>query len=102
MTNMMVWYRTPLAQGGAGKTKSTTNFVRLLHDYDRKPWQYLNDTLDCAYPTTALAYTGSEGSFPVGDLNWFPSKKAEWEAWLTDVSDVDYVPSGIYIKSELS
>ena len=32
---------------------------------------YANDTL----------LKGAEGGFPVGDLNWYPDKKAEWEAW---------------------
>jgi len=85
MTNMMDWYRRPISMGGAGKTKSTTNFIRRLHDYDRRNWIYFADTLDCAYPTSTAAYTGAMGGFPVGDLNWFPSKKAEWEVWLTDV-----------------
>ncbi len=87
MTNMMEWYRRPTAQGGAGKTKVTTNFNRLLHDYDRKNLNYYHDTLNCAYSTSTLAYSGSLGGFPVGDLNWFPSKKAEWEIWVTDVND---------------
>jgi hypothetical protein len=35
-----------------------------------------------------MSYTGAQGGFPTGDLNWFPSKKAEWEVWvLTDVDD---------------
>ncbi len=88
MTKMMEWYRRPVSEGGAGKTKATTNFNRKLHDYDRRSWVYYSDTLNCAYPTTVGAYTGSDGGFPAGDLNWFPSKKAEWEIWLTDVEVV--------------
>ncbi len=85
MTKMMDWYRRPAAQGGAGKSKATTNFIRSQHDYDRRNVVYYADTLDCAYPTSAAAYSGSIGGFPVGDLNWFPTKKTEWEIWLTDV-----------------
>ncbi len=33
-----------------------------------------------AYTNTALQ-THAGGGLPVGDLNWFPGKKAEWEAW---------------------
>ncbi len=33
------------------------------------------------YPTNKQSYTHAEGGFPLGDLNWFPDKKAEWEAW---------------------
>jgi len=37
------------------------------------------DEFDFDYSTSSLAYTHAEGGFPVGDLNWFPVKKAEWE-----------------------
>ncbi len=76
MLAMAQWYRDP---AGGNKTKSTTNFVRAQHDYDRRPWQYFADTLDCSYPTTAAAYTGAQKGLPAGDLNWFPDKKAEWQ-----------------------
>lgn len=33
-----------------------------------------------AYKNTALQ-THAGGGFPVGDLRWFPGKKADWEAW---------------------
>ncbi len=47
-----------------------------------------------AYTNTTLL-TQAEGNFPVGDLNWFPTKKAEWEEWVTDVrrDDNKSVPS---------
>ena len=38
---------------------------------------------DLSYPTTSPLYTAADGGFPVGDLNWFPDKKAEWEAWVS-------------------
>jgi hypothetical protein len=69
MTNMLTWYEDPL---GANRTKETTNFNRLLHDYDRRLIQYYRDTLNGAYPTSSAAYTGSMDGKPVGDLNWFP------------------------------
>ncbi|MBI2420359.1 MAG: T9SS type A sorting domain-containing protein, partial [Ignavibacteriales bacterium] len=81
MTAMMDWYRRPIVEGGAGKTKSTSNFSRLLYDYDRRGIFYYSDTLNCPYPTSNAAYTAAEGGFPVGDLNWFPAKKAEWIPW---------------------
>src|SRR4030042_2955222 len=40
------------------------------------------DPYDFDYNTDSLAYTHAEGGFPVGDLNWFPDKKAEWETWV--------------------
>lgn len=69
MTNTAEWYRNPV--WGANKTKATTNFVRERDDYDRRRWEYFNDTLDCKYPTNTAAYTGSQDGRPVGDLNWW-------------------------------
>jgi hypothetical protein len=43
-------------------------------------------TENFAYSNTALQTHGTDG-FPVGDLNWFPAKKALW--LLTDVRPVD-------------
>ncbi len=34
---------------------------------------------DLAYSTSSQSYTAGEGGFPLGDLNWYPAKKAEWE-----------------------
>ena len=51
--------------------------------YDRRVTTYYKDTMDCGYSTASPAYTGAWGGFPVGDLNWFPTKKAAW--LLTDV-----------------
>ena len=36
---------------------------------------------DLSYTNSELL-TAAEGGFPVGDLNWFPDKKAQWEAWI--------------------
>ncbi|HEX3073635.1 MAG TPA: T9SS type A sorting domain-containing protein, partial [Ignavibacteriales bacterium] len=75
MVNFLNWYRDPL---GADKEKGPGNFG-VDDDYDRKNMEYFNgnittantDTLDCTYPTTTAAYTGSSNGGPVGDLNWF-------------------------------
>lgn len=91
MTNMMRWYEDP---NGGGRIKDQTNFVKERDDYDRRRIEFFRDTLDCAYSTNSAAYTGAQGGFPVGDLNWFPDKKAEWEQWLTAVDVVkDVVPA---------
>ena len=78
MTNMMRWYEDP---NGGNKTKNTPSdkFVVALHDYDRRLLEYYHDTLDCAYPTTDLAYGAATYGYPVGDLNWFPTLKEKWE-----------------------
>jgi len=31
-----------------------------------------------AFPTSSPAYTAADGGYPLGDLNWFPDKKADW------------------------
>jgi len=45
------------------------------------------DEYDFDYSTSSQAYTHAEGGFPVGDLNWFPDKKAEWEEFVSGVKD---------------
>jgi len=40
------------------------------------------DEFDFDYPTGKQSYTHAEGGFPLGDLNWFPDKKAGWEVWV--------------------
>ncbi len=74
MLRLAEWYRTQ-----TGRTKATTAFVRDQHDFDRQPITYFMRQFDASYPTTSPAYTGAAGGFPVGDLNWFPEKKAQWE-----------------------
>ena len=46
---------------------------------------------DFDYPTTQKAYTAADGGFPVGDLNWFPTKKSQWQTWVTGVGDNDMI-----------
>ena len=36
--------------------------------------------LDMTYSTSSASYTKAAGGFPLGDLNWFPDKKAAWIA----------------------
>ena len=38
---------------------------------------------DLSYSTSSTAYAAADGGFPLGDLNWFPDKKTEWEEWLS-------------------
>lgn len=77
MTKLMRWYRSP---DGGNLTKNTPSslWVRSRDDMDRRKYQYYDDTLDCSYATTVLAYSGGTGGYPVGDLNWFPTRKAAW------------------------
>lgn len=39
---------------------------------------------DLSY-TNAKLLTAADGGFPIGDLNWFPEKKKQWEQWVTSV-----------------
>jgi hypothetical protein len=75
MLAMMNWYRSPT---GGNKTKSTATWS-IAYDYDRRMSLFYRDTLDCSYTNTHVAYTGAIDGFPVGDLNWFPVKKKQWE-----------------------
>ena len=43
-------------------------------------WDYSDPPYDFSYSTASASYTAAAGDFPLGDLNWFPDKKAEWEA----------------------
>jgi hypothetical protein len=79
MVAFMKWYRRPIANGGAGKTKGTTGWSAAV-DFDRRGFQYFRDTLNCAYSTGLPIYTAATGGYPVGDLNWFPAKLAQWKA----------------------
>jgi hypothetical protein len=36
------------------------------------------DQVNASYPTSTKSYTAADGGYPVGDLNWFPDKKALW------------------------
>ncbi len=44
-----------------------------------------DNPINASYGTTALSYTKADGSFPLGDLNWYPAKKAAW--LLTSVAE---------------
>ena len=79
MTELMKWYRRPAAppDSGAAKTKTTTHW-KPQFDYDRRVVAYYRDTLNCAYSTSNPVYTAATGGFPVGDLNWFPTRYAAW------------------------
>lgn len=87
MVDMMKWYRRPKASLGSGKTKETTNWLP-MYDYDRRSVEYYRDTLNLAFPTSSVAYTGAAGGYPAGDLNWFPARYSAWKNDATvDVED---------------
>ncbi|MCU0344833.1 MAG: T9SS type A sorting domain-containing protein [Ignavibacterium sp.] len=98
MMNLMRWYVSPT---GGNKTKNTpsTLWHRATDDMDRRPIAFWINDLDAAYQTSSPAYTGSQGGFPAGDLNWFPSKKAEWLIWITDVeTEEGYIPQSFSLE----
>jgi hypothetical protein len=43
--------------------------------------------INVSYGTTAQSYTKGDGGFPVGDLNWYPTRKAAWLSYITAVED---------------
>ncbi|MBI9070202.1 MAG: T9SS type A sorting domain-containing protein [Melioribacteraceae bacterium] len=64
-----------------------------VDDYLEFPWPL---DFDLSYTNGSLMTAGTDG-FPLGDLNWFPSKKAEW--LLTDVEEIN---AGELLPSEYS
>ena len=40
---------------------------------------------DLTYSTASASYTAADGGFPLGDLNWYPGKKTEWENYVPPV-----------------
>ena len=94
MTGMLTYYREI-----ANRTKDTPNDVwdPAIHDFDRKPITYFVSDFDASYSTSSDAYTGSDQSLPVGDLNWFPDKKAEYTMTNSEVEDFD-VPNQISLE----
>ena len=44
--------------------------------------------------SNAELLTAAEGGFPVGDLNWFPDKKAQWEDWVKTAVEEER-PTGV-------
>lgn len=77
MTNLMDYYVSPT---GGNYTKNKPGYNYLIHDMDRRVYRYYTDTLNCTYSIQHPAFTGAQKGFPVGDLNWFPTQKADWLA----------------------
>jgi hypothetical protein len=70
----VVLYATMPAPEGTGGLSSGG----VWQPYEKHLTEYYRDTMDLSYSTSNPAYTGGTGGFPVGDLNWFPSRKATW------------------------
>lgn len=68
----VLWQIKPVSAGGTGGGSTGSNFP----GWDRRTIDYYRDTADFSYSTSSLAYAGGTDGFPVGDLNWFPDKKA--------------------------
>lgn len=82
MTQLARWYR---AANGGKKGKNTPGAwvygtATDPNDFDRKGYAWLRDELNAGYPTTVSIYTAATDGFPVGDLNWFPTRKSAWLA----------------------
>jgi hypothetical protein len=79
MTTMMKWYRRPIASVGSGKSKDVSTWTAAV-DYDRRGYAYWRDSLNCAYAPSHALYTADTYGYPIGDLNWFPTKYTAWRA----------------------
>jgi len=58
------------------------------------------DSMDLSYGTTAVSYTAGEGGFPLGDLNWYPTKKTAWRSWVTGVNETQTVQPADFTLSQ--
>ncbi len=56
-------------------------------DYFNIQWKLPEDL---SYSEASAFYTGGTDGFPVGDLNWFPDKKVEWEDQMTAIESDQY------------
>ncbi|MGY8782955.1 MAG: T9SS type A sorting domain-containing protein, partial [Fidelibacterota bacterium] len=81
----------------------TTQGVGATHE-----WVYQNNGshvvvewpfhLDVSYATTSAAYTHSLDGLPVGNLNAFPDKLAEWQTLSTDSEKSDLAPASFSLS----
>ncbi len=83
-TNVPVWNEKYVKWANKAHTKGDMN--NGLSDDAGKTVIILDTSVfiqnyDVSYSTSSMSYTAGTGGFPLGDLNAFPAKKAEWEAW---------------------
>jgi len=89
-----------LKEAGTG-TVEMVKWMKRKRDWQNNKywgWDPDNDKFAVQWPfpedlsyTNATLLTGAEGEFPVGDLNWYPEKKAEWAVWEpTGVNDMPF------------
>lgn len=55
--------------------------------------------IDATYPTTTASYTAGMSGLPLGDLNWFPDKKAEWEEMVTSNETTVDMPNAFVLEN---
>ena len=57
------------------------------------------EDVDLSYGTTSISYTAADGGYPLGDLNWYPNLKEQWEAGQnTGVDDEMSVPNAFTLE----
>jgi hypothetical protein len=56
------------------------------------------DEVDLSYGTSVTSYTRADGGFPLGDLNYYPDKRAAWANWIsTSINETQSVTEQIYL-----
>ena len=55
-----------------------------------------------AYPTNATSYTSAYEGYPLGDLNWFPARKTDWEGAGMPTTDVEEAVNSLPTEFSLS
>ncbi len=89
-TNDALWFREELK---FNNTSSSDDLLAYVKEWNLNPKaatlkSYNFSTIfafewDVAYPTTSKSYTAGDNGFPLGDLNAWPERKAQWIASLS-------------------
>lgn len=69
MNNLMDWYRSP---SGGNKTKNTPTvlWVQSQHDFDRKGFAFLRDTINASFKASVNLSAASTDGKVIGDTRW--------------------------------
>ncbi|MBN2610132.1 MAG: T9SS type A sorting domain-containing protein [Bacteroidales bacterium] len=59
---------------------------------------YFPDQVDLSYSAESVSYTAGDDGFPVGDLNYFPELKAQWESGYSSIRHKKNINTG-YLRN---
>jgi hypothetical protein len=86
-----LYYSNPKFIETGNGTKEMINWMKRKRNWQNNQywgWDPDNNKFEVQWPfpenfkyTNDTLITGAQGGFPLGDLNWWPEKLAEWEIW---------------------